>query len=46
MIAPEDINRAEILAEVTEALARYEAALVGNEVAVLDVLRDRPDVAV
>lgn len=38
MIAPEDINRAEILAEVTEAFTRYEAALVGNQVAVLDEL--------
>jgi hypothetical protein len=38
MIAPEDINRAEILAEVTEVFTRYEAALVGNQVAVLDEL--------
>lgn len=36
MIAPEDINRAEILTEVTEAFTRYEAALVGNNVAALD----------
>ncbi|MBI5108372.1 MAG: oxalurate catabolism protein HpxZ [Rhodocyclales bacterium] len=34
----QDINRAEILAEVGEAFARYEAALVGNDVAVLDEL--------
>ena len=33
-----DINRADVLAEVTAAFARYEAALVGNDVAVLDEL--------
>ena len=38
MIVLHDINRAEILAEVTEAFARYEAALVGNHLAVLDEL--------
>lgn len=38
MIALQDINRAEILIEVTEAFARYEAALVGNNVAILDDL--------
>jgi hypothetical protein len=36
MIAPEDINRAGVLSEVTEAFTRYEAALVGNDVAALD----------
>ena len=33
-----DINRPDVLAEVTEAFARYEAALVANDVAVLDAL--------
>jgi Protein of unknown function (DUF3225) len=33
-----DINRPEIVAEVRAAFARYEAALVGNDVAVLDAL--------
>lgn len=33
-----DINRPEVLAEITAAFARYEAALVGNDVAVLDEL--------
>lgn len=33
-----DINRADVLAEVTAAFERYEAALVGNDVAVLDEL--------
>ncbi|MBE9182683.1 oxalurate catabolism protein HpxZ [Oculatella sp. LEGE 06141] len=33
-----DINLAEVLAEVTAAFARYEAALVNNDVAVLDEL--------
>ena len=33
-----DINIAEVLAEVTAAFERYEAALVGNDVAVLDEL--------
>jgi hypothetical protein len=36
MIAADDINRAEILAEVTQAFTRYEAALVGNDVSALD----------
>jgi hypothetical protein len=36
MIAPEDINRAGVLSEVTEAFTRYEAALVGNNVSGLD----------
>jgi hypothetical protein len=33
-----DINLPDVLAEVTAAFARYEAALVGNDVAVLDEL--------
>ncbi len=33
-----DINHPETLAEVTAAFARYEAALVSNDVAVLDAL--------
>ncbi len=33
-----DINRPEILAEVQAAFARYEAALVANDTAVLDEL--------
>ena len=33
-----DINRHDVLAEVTAAFARYEAALVGNDVATLDEL--------
>lgn len=33
-----DINLPEVLAEVTAAFERYEAALVGNDVAVLDEL--------
>ena len=33
-----DINRPDVLAEVTAAFARYEAALVGNDVATLDDL--------
>ena len=33
-----DINRPEIVAEVRKAFERYEAALVGNDVAVLDEL--------
>lgn len=32
------INRPDVLAEVTAAFARYEAALVSNDVAVLDEL--------
>ena len=33
-----EINLPEIVAEVTAAFQRYEAALVGNDVAVLDEL--------
>ena len=33
-----DINRPDVLTEVTAAFARYEAALVGNDVATLDEL--------
>jgi len=33
-----DINRPEVLAEVEAVFARYEQALVGNDVAVLDEL--------
>ena len=33
-----DINRPDVLAEVTAAFARYEAALVANDVATLDDL--------
>jgi hypothetical protein len=33
-----DINRPDVLADLTAAFARYEAALVGNDVAVLDEL--------
>jgi hypothetical protein len=33
-----DINRPDVLAEVTAAFARYEQALVSNDVAVLDEL--------
>jgi hypothetical protein len=33
-----DINHPETLAEVTAAFARYEQALIGNDVAVLDEL--------
>ena len=35
---PIEINRPEVLAEVTAAFERYEHALVNNEVAVLDEL--------
>lgn len=38
MIDPAAINDPETLAEVTAAFQRYEAALVGNDVAVLDEL--------
>jgi uncharacterized protein YvpB len=38
MIAPPDINRPEVLAEVAAAFGRYEAALTGNDIAVLDEL--------
>ena len=38
-----DINLPEVLAEVSAAFERYEAALTGNDVAVLDELfRDSP----
>jgi hypothetical protein len=33
-----DINRPDVLAEVTAAFERYERALVGNDVAALDAL--------
>ena len=33
-----DINRPEVLREVSAAFARYEAALVGNDTATLDAL--------
>ncbi len=33
-----DINQPDVLAEVTAAFERYEAALVGNDVATLDAL--------
>ncbi len=33
-----EINRPEVVAEVARAFERYEAALVGNDVAVLDAL--------
>lgn len=33
-----EINRTDVLAEVEAVFARYEAALVGNDVAVLDEL--------
>ncbi len=33
-----DINRPDVLAEVSDAFARYEAALVANDVATLDEL--------
>lgn len=33
-----DIDRSDVIAEVAAAFARYEAALVGNDVAVLDEL--------
>ena len=35
---PVEINRPDVLAEVRALCARYEAALVGNDVAVLDEL--------
>lgn len=38
MIAPDDINHPEVLAEAGAAFARYEKALVANDVAVLDEL--------
>ena len=33
-----DVDRPDVVAEVTAAFARYEAALVGNDVATLDAL--------
>lgn len=38
MITGEDINRPQVLAEVTAAFYRYEEALVSNDIAVLDAL--------
>ncbi len=38
MTSPMDINLPAVLAEVTAAFARYEQALTGNDVAVLDEL--------
>ena len=38
MIDPSDVNRPEVLAEVTAVFERYEVALVNNDVAVLDEL--------
>ncbi|MFW5407966.1 oxalurate catabolism protein HpxZ [Pectobacterium brasiliense] len=35
---PEDINQPDVLADVTAAFYRYEKALTGNDVAVLDEL--------
>lgn len=32
-----DINRPEVVAEVTEAFRAYEAALTGNDIEVLDI---------
>ena len=38
-----EVDRPDVVAEVTAAFARYEAALVGNDVATLDALfRDDP----
>ena len=37
-MTPLEINIAEVVAEVTEAFLRYERALTGNDVAVLDEL--------
>jgi Protein of unknown function (DUF3225) len=37
-MTPTHINRPEILSEVREVFARYEAALVGNDTATLDEL--------
>ncbi|MES1924337.1 oxalurate catabolism protein HpxZ [Salinisphaera sp. T31B1] len=36
--SPDGINRRDVVAEVTDALMRYEAALTGNDVATLDEL--------
>ncbi|URN98320.1 oxalurate catabolism protein HpxZ [Leclercia adecarboxylata] len=38
MITGEEINRPQVLAEVTAAFYRYEEALIGNDIAVLDAL--------
>lgn len=38
MIAAQDINRPEVLVEVSAAFVRYEKALAGNELALLDEL--------
>jgi hypothetical protein len=38
MISDKEINRPEVLAEVREVFARYEAALTGNDLATLDEL--------
>jgi hypothetical protein len=38
MIDAQDVNRPEVLAEVCAAFARYEAALIGNDLDVLDEL--------
>jgi len=38
MIAPQDINRPEVLAEVGAVFRRYEAALTANDIDVLDEL--------
>lgn len=38
MIEPEDVDIADVKAEVEAVFARYEAALVGNDVATLDEL--------
>ncbi|MCL6409182.1 oxalurate catabolism protein HpxZ, partial [Dickeya dadantii] len=35
---PDDVNQADVLADVTAAFYRYEKALTGNDVAVLDEL--------
>jgi len=37
-MTPEEIDRPAIVAEVTAAFSRYEQALIGNDVAVLDEL--------
>ncbi|MES1941782.1 hypothetical protein T5B8_16164 [Salinisphaera sp. T5B8] len=36
--SPEQVNRRDVVAEVTDALMRYEAALTGNDVEMLDTL--------
>ncbi|ROO26911.1 hypothetical protein SAOR_09645 [Salinisphaera orenii MK-B5] len=36
--SPDQINRRDVVAEVTDALMRYEAALTGNDVDTLDEL--------